>query len=132
MSTTMDYELKVLRQLARRSGEYIDAFSMAKILGIDAALYLGKVCQDLQRRGLLESKRGRHGGYRLSPGALSRHVTAIWPGVPVCALGSSGPLCSVSATSLTERAFGRCALGYECERVSRRLSEMRLEELIRR
>ena len=47
---------------------------MARFLGIPAA-YLGKILQPLVTRGLLQSQRGRRGGFRLvkAPGAVTLH-----------------------------------------------------------
>jgi Rrf2 family protein len=63
--------------LARLPREvYADARTIAK--EIDApAVYLGKLLQQLVEAGLLESRRGPHGGFRFAPGSSERTLFDI-------------------------------------------------------
>jgi len=69
-----EYAIRALTYLAieREAGRYHLAREMAEVLGIPAP-FLGKILQPLVIRGVLESQRGRNGGFRLSrdPDAVS-------------------------------------------------------------
>lgn len=61
-----EYAIRALTFLAieREGGGYHLAREMADVLGIPAP-FLGKILQPLVMRGILESQRGRNGGFRL-------------------------------------------------------------------
>lgn len=70
-----EYALRSLSELARYpQGEWVLTARLAKPHGIPVH-YLAKVLQTLARRGVLESQRGRQGGFRLSrpPGEISAY-----------------------------------------------------------
>ena len=66
ISRSTEYAIRALTYLAQNqeSGQYHLAREMAETLGMPAP-FLGKILQPLVTRGLLESQRGRHGGFRL-------------------------------------------------------------------
>jgi Rrf2 family transcriptional regulator, iron-sulfur cluster assembly transcription factor len=65
-SQASEYALRALTELARMPPEeWVLAGQLADSLNIPAH-YLAKVLQTLARRGLLESQRGRQGGFRLA------------------------------------------------------------------
>ncbi len=69
ISKTSRYAIWVLALLAGESrGSFFHARGLARRLGIPAP-YLAKVLFHLSRNGLVESVRGRTGGYRLKEGA---------------------------------------------------------------
>ncbi|MFC1537334.1 RrF2 family transcriptional regulator [Gemmatimonadota bacterium] len=73
LSQTGKYALNAVIFLARRGeGNYCLAREIGGELGIPAQ-YLSKVLHQMARKGLLESQRGKQGGFRLkvSPGQLS-------------------------------------------------------------
>lgn len=61
-----EYAIRALTHLAlnKEGGRYHLAREMSKELGIPAP-FLGKILQPLVMRGILESQRGRNGGFRL-------------------------------------------------------------------
>jgi Rrf2 family transcriptional regulator, iron-sulfur cluster assembly transcription factor len=64
-SQASEYALRALTELARvEMGEWVLTSQLAEQLDIPAH-YLGKILQTLARRGVLESQRGRLGGFRL-------------------------------------------------------------------
>ena len=74
-----EYAIRSLTYLAkhRESGAYHLAREMSEVLGIPAP-FLGKILQPLVMRGVLDSQRGRNGGFRLSkePTEVSLHQIA--------------------------------------------------------
>lgn len=71
-SQASEYALRALTELARCDrDEYVLAGHLAEVLDVPAH-YLAKVLQLLARRGILESQRGRQGGF-----ALARDATEI-------------------------------------------------------
>lgn len=62
-----EYAIRSLTYLAQnqKEGSYHLAREMSEVLGIPAP-FLGKILQPLVMRGILESQRGRNGGFRLS------------------------------------------------------------------
>lgn len=72
-STKAEYGIRVMVHLARRDGESgepapISLGSIADAEGLPLA-YLEHLVQRLRRAGLVESRRGAHGGYSLARGA---------------------------------------------------------------
>jgi len=66
LSRSSEYAIRALTYLASRRAErrFHLAREMAELLGIPAP-FLGKVLQAFVKSGLLESQRGRRGGFRL-------------------------------------------------------------------
>lgn len=65
ITTTGEYALRAMAYMAELPrGQYVLARQMGKELGIPPN-YLSKVLQSLTRQGLLESMRGRNGGFRM-------------------------------------------------------------------
>ena len=65
-SKPCEYAIRALSSLARSSnGTRVQAQEIAKEEGLPAPV-LGKVLQELVRKGLLESRRGPGGGFRLA------------------------------------------------------------------
>jgi Rrf2 family cysteine metabolism transcriptional repressor len=65
-STKAEYGVRVMAHLARREGESpISLGSIAEAEGLPVA-YLEHLVQRLRRAGLVESRRGAHGGYSLA------------------------------------------------------------------
>jgi len=65
ITTTGEYALRAMAYMARlEQGKYVLAKDMGRELGIPPN-YLSKVLQALTRQGLLESMRGRNGGFRM-------------------------------------------------------------------
>lgn len=66
ITLTGEYALRAMAHLAQRPpGQFALAQDVGRELGIPPN-YMGKVLQTLARQGLLESQRGRRGGFRLS------------------------------------------------------------------
>src|SRR5690606_28457725 len=65
-SQASEYALRALTELARCGREeWILTGDLAEMLGVPVH-YLAKVLQTLARKGVLESQRGRQGGFRLA------------------------------------------------------------------
>lgn len=60
-----DYAVRALRYLAQRDEGVVSVAEMAPELSIPRS-YLRRILQELARHGVLESFRGRRGGFRLS------------------------------------------------------------------
>ena len=67
LSVKVDYACRVLAQLARRYGEQRLAH-IEELAGIEAvpANYLVQILSELRNGGLITSRRGKQGGYRLA------------------------------------------------------------------
>ena len=96
ISRSTEYAVRALTYLAQQQegGQYHLAREMAEKLGIPAP-FLGKILQPLVTQGILESQRGRNGGFRLTapPGTvtLKRIVESqeTNPGPRGCLLGQA-------------------------------------------
>lgn len=65
-SQASEYALRALTELARcKPGDCVLTQDIADFLDVPVH-YLGKILQTLTRRGILESQRGRFGGFRLA------------------------------------------------------------------
>ena len=65
-SQASEYALRALTELARCEREkWVLTGELAELLDLPVH-YLGKVLQNLARKGILESQRGRQGGFRLA------------------------------------------------------------------
>lgn len=67
ISRSSEYAIRALTYLAQNREGFRLAKDMAESLGIPAP-FLGKVLQPLVSRGVLQSQRGRNGGFRLARG----------------------------------------------------------------
>lgn len=68
-SQASEYALRALAELARcEKGEWVLTSELAELLGLPMH-YLAKVLQTLGRKGILQSQRGRQGGFRLADSA---------------------------------------------------------------
>lgn len=65
ISRSSEYAIRALTYLAQNRAGFRLAKDMAEALGIPAP-FLGKVLQPLVVRGILQSQRGRNGGFRLA------------------------------------------------------------------
>jgi len=65
ISRSSEYAIRALTYLAQNRDGFRLANEMAGALGIPAP-FLGKVLQPLVSRGVLQSQRGRNGGFRLA------------------------------------------------------------------
>lgn len=96
ISRSTEYAIRALTYLAQQQegGRFHLAREMADLLGIPAP-FLGKILQPLVTQGILESQRGRNGGFRLTvpPGevTLQRVVESqeTNPGPRGCLLGQA-------------------------------------------
>jgi Rrf2 family transcriptional regulator, nitric oxide-sensitive transcriptional repressor len=91
-STTLEYALRAVTWLAARPDEAATTQRIAEATQMPED-YLSKVLQQLVRAGVLDSQRGRNGGFRLArdPAAISmlEVVTAVdpIPRITTCPLG---------------------------------------------
>ena len=98
ITVTGEYALRAMAHLAELPpGQYVLAQNVGKELAIPPN-YLSKVLQSLARHGLLESQRGRNGGFRLQRAASSIRLLEILAAVEpvrryeICILGQK--ICS--------------------------------------
>ena len=62
----IDYGVRVLIHLARQNvGDYANASDIAKSQHVPEP-YLARICAELNKAGMIESRRGKLGGYRLA------------------------------------------------------------------
>ena len=76
LSTTSQYALRALSQLARKSGGAILGRDLAVSTEVPAN-YLSKVLLTLRNAGFVETSRGFGGGYRLSRPAKEIHIIDV-------------------------------------------------------
>lgn len=66
LSQTSECAIRAVFELARaEAGAWVGARTLARRLGISPT-YLAKILQSLTREGVLESQRGKSGGFRLA------------------------------------------------------------------
>ena len=65
LSQTVEYALRAIMHIARLNGVAVNSESIARVTGVPAG-YLSKVLRDLVVAHLVESSRGRGGGFRLA------------------------------------------------------------------
>lgn len=66
LSGTAEYALRAVVELARQpNGQRLRASELAEITGVPRN-YMGKILHELARAGVLDSSRGKWGGFRLS------------------------------------------------------------------
>lgn len=63
-SKKFDYGLVLVESLKQAQSNFLEVRAIAEKHGLPRA-YLEKIAQEFKRAGLLESRRGRDGGYRL-------------------------------------------------------------------
>jgi len=81
----VDYALKSVILLAHSEGDYLSAKAVAEELGISLKL-LGGVLWSLRARGIVDSRAGWHGGFRLAQPADAIPVRAV-----IAAATAEGP-----------------------------------------
>lgn len=122
ISTTAQYALRAVAYLSRNENAYIGRSKIAEATLVPHE-YLLKVLNELDAAGIVESKRGPGGGYRLtrSPDEITTldvvlSVDTI-PRIKACPLGISEHevLCPLhrlmdDASRLVEEAFGKVAI----------------------
>jgi Rrf2 family protein len=75
-STTLEYALRAMTWLAARPDEAATGQRIAEATQVPED-YLSKVLQQLVRAGILESQRGRNGGFRLAREASRISMLAV-------------------------------------------------------
>ncbi len=106
ISQTARYALHVLGFLASRRDEMLPGEEIARATGIPAN-YLSKVLNQLRKAGIVESRKGWGGGFRVRPEAATRPIRDIVAaidgidstrrndclfGLPACSSSSPCPL----------------------------------------
>jgi Rrf2 family iron-sulfur cluster assembly transcriptional regulator len=76
VSQTARYALHILGFLAGRSGEMVSGDEIAATTGIPAN-YLSKILNQLRKAGMVESRKGWGGGFRLEPAAAARPIRDV-------------------------------------------------------
>jgi Rrf2 family protein len=109
-STKSEYGVRVMVELARRGGEEpVPLTEIAEHEGLPLA-YLEHLVARLRRAGLIDSRRGAHGGYR-----LARDASSITMAEVVEAL--EGAIAPVECISSAPDGSTRCARETEAEHV---------------
>lgn len=123
ISPTAEYALRAVVAIAQANGDAVATQSMAKITKVPSS-YLPKVLQMLGRAGLVESKRGLGGGFRLAKPAdeltVLEVVNAVDPikRISKCPLdieSHGGDLCPLhkrldQATESVEQSFANTTI----------------------
>lgn len=76
MKKRFDYALVLVEHLKQKKDSFVDVAQVAEEYGLPR-LYLEKVAQELKRAGLLESRKGAGGGYRLAKDSDAVSVEAL-------------------------------------------------------
>jgi Rrf2 family protein len=109
-STKSEYGVRVMVELARRGGaEPVALAEIAEHEGLPLA-YLEHLVARLRRAGLVESRRGAHGGY-----LLAREPAQITMAEVVEAL--EGPIAPIECFSSTPDGTIHCVREFDAERV---------------
>ncbi len=123
-----DYAVRALRYLAQHKDGAVSVARMAPELEVPRP-YLRRILQELARQGILESYRGRRGGFRLhrSPEEISlADVIELFQGkldFPPCVV--HGQLCRNSPTCPVRQTIKECE-----DLVLRRLRHTTLASLL--
>jgi Rrf2 family protein len=76
LSTTSRYALGVLRFLAARPEDRIQAVQLARVLSVPGN-YLSKVLNQLRKQGFLTGQKGWSGGFQINPAAWNRRLIEV-------------------------------------------------------
>lgn len=76
VSQTARYALHILGFLADRGGEMVSGEEIAATTGIPAN-YLSKILNQLRKAGMVESRKGWGGGFRLEEAAVDRPIREV-------------------------------------------------------
>jgi Rrf2 family protein len=76
ISQTGRYALSIVGYLVRHQDERVRGEVIAEATGVPAN-YLSKILNQLRKGGLVESKKGWHGGFTLQPSALDRPIRDV-------------------------------------------------------
>lgn len=76
VSQTARYALHILGFLAGRQGEMVSGEEIAATTGIPAN-YLSKILNQLRKAGMVESRKGWGGGFRLEEAAAARPIRDV-------------------------------------------------------
>lgn len=76
ISSKSQYALRMLAYIASSGGVYVSLSEVAKKEGISHG-YLEEIVAPLKKNGVLESKGGRSGGYKLAKGAEKVNIADI-------------------------------------------------------
>lgn len=95
ISQKLEYACRALAQLAKHHGVHnitrLDELAQREAV---SANFLVQILNDLRRAGLVESKRGKEGGYMLAKEpqsiSLKEIVDAIDPALLICSVSSEG------------------------------------------
>jgi Rrf2 family protein len=93
VSRRTDYAIRILLELARSNGEPVSVRTLAETQDVPYAFARG-IQRELVSAGLVESRRGAHGGIMLarSPDAISLlDVVQATQGAPSCSVCTSDP-----------------------------------------
>lgn len=76
ISQTGRYALNILGYLVRHQGELVRGEVIAEATGVPSN-YLSKILNQLRKHGVVDSRKGWHGGFRLRPAAVDRPVRDV-------------------------------------------------------
>jgi len=76
VSQTARYALHILGFLAGREGEMVSGEEIAATTGIPAN-YLSKILNQLRKAGMVESRKGWGGGFRIEEAAVARPIREV-------------------------------------------------------
>lgn len=111
ISQKLEYACRALAQLAKHHGAHtitrLDELAQREAV---SANFLVQILNDLRRAGLVESKRGKEGGYMLAKEpqfiSLKEIVDAIDPTLLICSVSSEGESGAAVAESWRSIAYG--------------------------
>lgn len=126
LSQTARYALHILGFLAERRGEMVAGDEIAATTGIPAN-YLSKILNQLRKAGMVESRKGWGGGFRLEESASARPIRDVLAAID-----------GVASTERTDCVFGLpscdpdnpCPLHGYWERIRSTFDEMLLENTV--
>ena len=74
LTLEQDYAVRILYELCRNTEKYLDVGDLADLTGV-TPLFTQKIMRKLCKTGLIESKKGVYGGYRLYEGKTPADVS---------------------------------------------------------
>lgn len=132
ISAASHYGLLLLESLSRNyeKKEPVSLHAVAQEKKIISAGYLEEIITPLRKAKLVESVRGRHGGYRLTKSPAKITVYAVLEIIegslaPVQCLEKNAPKCTIKPTCLSQRVWKDVQ-----NAVIKSLSDITLEDLI--
>ncbi|WP_026486754.1 RrF2 family transcriptional regulator [Caldanaerobius polysaccharolyticus] len=106
LTQASDYALRIVLHLSRKKGEVVEADAISDAEKIPKRFLL-KICRDLIKAGIIESSRGKNGGYRLANNPENITMKDV-----ILAVEGTMALtrCQIDPAACNKNATGYCAI----------------------